>query len=322
MGTPRDAGTGDRLPAPPPKRYLDLGAIALTLFMSSIWGGNTIAVKLGLEDAPPMRLAWMRFLLAGGSVFVWARISKAPLRVERGERYILAVIGVLFVIQIAMFNWGTYLTTAGHVGVLLNVYPVHVIVLAHFFVPDDRLTARRFFAVLAAYAGAVLVFVPQVHGIRATLLGDLIISASGVVLAVRTIILNRALRRVNQTKLLLDQVVLGVPAFFLLDLLTEGHIPTHYTGRLGLSLLYQGILSSGFNFIVNLWLLKQYQPSALAPFFLSTPIFGVLLSWWILGEPLTPYLFAGAILVAVGIGVGSLRGDLLRAGKARLRKTT
>ncbi len=308
---PRDAGAR----ASPQRRTLDLGAIALTLLMSLIWGGNTIAVKLGLEDVPPMRLAWMRFVLAGGSIFVWARISGAPLRVERGERYILAVIGVLFVIQFAMFNWGTYLTTAGHVGVLLNVYPVHVIVLAHFFVPDDRLTARKFFAVLAAYAGAVLVFVPQVHGIRETLLGDLIISASAVLLAVRTIVLNRALRRVNQTKLLLDQVVLGVPTFFLLDLLTETHIPTRYTGRLALSLLYQGILSSGFNFTVNLWLLKQYQPSALAPFFLSTPIFGILLSWWILGEPLTRYLFAGAVLVAVGIGLGSLPADVRTAGR-------
>ena len=291
-----------------PSARLDPPAVVLALVMSAIWGGNTIALKLGFEDAPPMRIAWMRFLLAGVSVYLWARIVKAPLHVEREERPILLLIGILFVVQIAMFNWGTYITTAGHVGVLLNVYPVHVILLAHFFVPGDRLTARKFFAVLASYAGAVLVFIPQFHGTRETLHGDLIVSASAILLSIRMIILHRALQRVNQTKLLLDQVVLGVPVFFLVDLAAESQIPTRYTGRLALSLLYQGVLTSGFNFIINLWLMKQYQPSALAPFFLSTPIFGVLMSWWFLGEPLTVYLFAGAVLVAVGIGLANVPG--------------
>jgi drug/metabolite transporter (DMT)-like permease len=304
------------LPARPQKKRLDLPAIALALVMSWIWGGNTIAVKIGFEDAPPMRLAWMRFLLAGASVYVWARIVKVPLKVEREERAILLLIGVLFVVQIAMFNWGTYLTTAGHVGVLLNVYPVHLLLLAHFFVPGDRLTVRKFFAVLAAYLGAVLVFVPQFHGTRATLIGDLIISASAILIAIRMIILNRALQHVNQTKLLLDQVVLGVPVFFLLDLATERGTPTRYTGRLALSILYQGVLTSGFNFIVNLWLMKQYSPSALAPFFLSTPIFGVLLSWLVLGEPLTWYLFGGAILVGVGIGLANMPARGLQSKNA------
>ena len=33
--------------------------------MSFFWSGNTVAIKLGLIDAPPLRLAWMRFLLGG-----------------------------------------------------------------------------------------------------------------------------------------------------------------------------------------------------------------------------------------------------------------
>ncbi len=68
---------------------------------------------------------------------------------------------------------------------------------------------------------------------------------------------------------------MGVPVFFLLDLLFEGGIPSSYTGRVALSLAYQGVLVSGFNVVINIWLLKYYRPSTLAPIYLTTPLFGV-----------------------------------------------
>ena len=293
-------------------RRLDLNGIALTLLASLIWGGNTIAVKASLQDLPPFRLAWLRFIVAGLTILVWAWLTKASLRVRREEQGILFVIGVIFVVQIGLFHIGINLTTAGHTGVLLNVYPMHLILLSHFFVPGDRLTGRKLLAVLSAYAGVVLVFIPQFRGGAGSLRGDLIVSGSAILLGIRTILLTRAVQRVSQIKVLLDQVVMGIPVFFLLDLMLEQHIPTGYTPRMALAVLYQGVLVSGFNFMINLWLLKHYRPSTLAPFFLTTPLFSVLLSWWILDEPLTAYLLAGAFLVAVGIGLATLRVQRVR----------
>ena len=70
-------------------------------------------------------------------------------------------------------------------------------------------------------------------------------------------------------------------------------------------ILYQGLVVAGFNFIASLWLLKHYRPSALAGFFLTTPIFGVLLSAALVGEPLTRTLLLSSLLVAAGIGLTS-----------------
>ena len=39
------------------RRDLDLSAALLALLLSLFWGGNPVAIKLGLEDAPPLR-AW------------------------------------------------------------------------------------------------------------------------------------------------------------------------------------------------------------------------------------------------------------------------
>ena len=46
-------------------RDLDTRAVGLVLLLSALWGGNTVAIKVGLADAPPLALGWMRFVLGG-----------------------------------------------------------------------------------------------------------------------------------------------------------------------------------------------------------------------------------------------------------------
>jgi drug/metabolite transporter (DMT)-like permease len=72
-------------------------------------------------------------------------------------------------------------------------------------------------------------------------------------------------------------------------------------------LLYQGVVVAGFNFILNLHLLRTYKPSGLASCYLATPIFGVLLSWWILGESVGGPLLLSAALVIGGIALANRR---------------
>jgi drug/metabolite transporter (DMT)-like permease len=103
---------------------------------------------------------------------------------------------------------------------------------------------------------------------------------------------------------LLSQIGVGVVAFIGLSWLLEP-AATRWTLELGLTVAYQGLVIAGFNFIVNLWLLQRYRPSALAGFFLSQPIFGVLAAALVVGDPLTLDLLAASVAVAVGIGLTS-----------------
>ena len=55
----------------PPLKAIDARGAALALLLSILWGANPVAIKVGLEDAPPIRLAWMRFLGGGAVIVVW-----------------------------------------------------------------------------------------------------------------------------------------------------------------------------------------------------------------------------------------------------------
>ncbi len=294
-----------------PHRNLDLRGAALALLLSALWGGNPVALKIGLLDAPPFWLGWVRFVLGGLVILAWAwwTGALAGFRIERHEWRPLGFLGLLFTALIGCFNLGTHYTTASHSAVLLNAYAVHTVVLAHFLVPGDRLTPRKFGGVLTAYAGIVILFSRQLGGGGATLWGDVIVSMSALLLGEQTIYLARAVQRIDTTKLLLAQTVIASFGLAALSLWLEADDPHRWTTSLVLSLIYQGVVVAGFNFIANLWLLKHYRPSALAGFFLTSPIFGVLLSTLFTGEPLTGTLLLSSLLVAAGIGLTSRPQD-------------
>jgi drug/metabolite transporter (DMT)-like permease len=265
-----------------------------------------VAIKLGLLDAPPLRLAWMRFLIGGVVIALWGWSSgrMAGFGIARDEWRPLLVLGLIFTAQIGLMNVGTSLTSAAHGSVVLNLYAVHTVVLAHFLIPGDRLTLRRLAGALVAYGGIVLLFAGDRASAGASLAGDALVFASALLLAERQVYLARAVQRFDPVKLLLAQATMGTACFIVLSGLLEP-AATAWTPRLAASLAYQGVLIAGFCFVINLWLLKRYRPSVLAALFLTQPIFGVLIAALVAGDPLTAQLLVACLAVAVGIGLST-----------------
>jgi len=288
-----------------PLRPLDWRGASTALVLAAMWGGNPVAVKVGLADAPPFRLAFYRFVLGTLAIlaYAWWTRHRGVFQIASGEWRVLVSLGVIFSIQIGSMNVGIGLTTASHGAVLLNSYAVHAVVLAHFMIPGDRLSPTKLGGVLVAYTGIVLLFSRDLSFHSATLPGDLIVAASAVLLGERVVYMARAVQRIDPVRLLVFQSAIGSACFLLASLLFERGTPTRYTGALAASLFYQGIVIAGFNFIVNSYLYQVYLASALATCSLTTPLFGVLIAAAVTGDRLGPLLLLSTGMVAAGIGL-------------------
>ena len=282
---------------PTPLRPLDWRGASTALFLAALWGGNPVAVKIGLADAPPLRLAFFRFLVGGLVVlgYAWWRRQPGLFHVRPGEWRVLLSLGVIFSIQIGTMNVGLGLTSAAHGAVLLNSYAVHTVVLAHFMIPGDRLTPAK--------VGGVLLFARDFSFQSATLLGDLVVMGSAVLLGERVVYMARAVQRLDPLKLLVFQSAIGSACFLLASLALERGSPTRSTGALAASLFYQSVVIAGFNFVVSSYLYQKYLASALATCSLTTPLFGVLIAAAVTGDRLNPLLVLSTVMVAAGIGL-------------------
>jgi drug/metabolite transporter (DMT)-like permease len=287
---------GDEAEGP---QQLTPSATGFAAFLAALWGGNAVAIKAGLNDAPPLRLAWMRFVVGGLITIIWALWTKQPIRPTRSELRPLGWLALLFVTQIAFMNIGQDHTTASHAVVINTTFPLWTGVISHFVVPGDRMSPVRTIGTLVAYGGVVVVFSQSLGSSEGTLLGDMLMLGSAVLLAARQVYTSLTAQSVALPKLLLTQTVVGV-AFFLIAGLVLERDTWVVSQRLVMSILYQGGVIAGFGFIGNMWLLKHYLPSGVTAISLTTPVWGVLLANVVLGEALSTTLFAGLALVLVG----------------------
>lgn len=285
-------------PSTDQRRPLSGGALGLALTLAALWGGNPVAAKAGLENAPPLRLSWMRFVLGTIVILVWAIATKQSFQVLRSEWWPLIGLGVLFSAQIAFMSVGQDHTTAGHAAVITATFPLWTGVIAHFVVPGDRLNRQKIIGTVLAYAGVAALFSTGLEG-DATIGGDLLMTVSAVLLGSRLVYLSQAAQGIAIHKLLFAQSAVGIPAFLIASAIVEDEAFV-MTSKLAVSLFYQGIVIAGFGFLGNTWLLQRYLPSGVATTQLTTPFFAVIAGAIILGEDIGPELIVGAVLVVLG----------------------
>ena len=279
---------------------IPLRAVLAALAIHTLWGGNPVAVKLGLEAFPPLWSGLLRFTLGSACIAAWAFAQRIPLRPAPGEWPALAGIGVLFTLQIALMNFGFDATAAVNGAVLISTNPLFGLLFAHLLVPGDRLRPRRALGALVAFAGVALVLArgapPGAAGH-----GNWIVLASACLLGLRLALSGRLLRRVNEVRLAFWQGVVSLPLFAAGALATETIRYDHIGFGPLAGIFYQGAIVAGLAFTVNFTLIRRYTPSVIISFNFVAPVAGVLLSIAILGEHPTAGLLGGMLLVAAGL---------------------
>jgi drug/metabolite transporter (DMT)-like permease len=277
--------------------------LSLVLIVACLWGGNAVAMKVALRDMPPFILAGFRFAIGALIIWLWSKFKNIDVKIQKQDVSSLIILSLLFAAQICTFNLGTKYTTAGRSSVLINVNPFFIAILAHFFIPNDRLSIRKILGFILASLGLYIVFRDNIETSEPHLLGDLIMLSSGFLFSIQTIYTKKLMQRMGVYKILLWQMVFGLVPFFGLSLIFERSARYAVNLELIIILLYQGGLVAGVAFIIWTTLLNRYNASKISAFLFVTPLFGIGLSAIILHEAITIYLLAGALLVAVGIYV-------------------
>ena len=280
------------------RKNLSFRAASLDFVLSFLWGGHPTALKVALPYAPPIRQGWMRFVISAIVILFWARYKRVSLIPTKAEIKPLVQLGILFSVQLLFLNIGISKTSVSSSVILNSTYPIWVITLGHFFIKGDNFTFIKFSGVMIAYLGIIITYFDS-FGNSSFLLGNSFCLASGFLLGVRTIFLAKGSESIAPLKSLMAQAFFGSIIFTLLSVVFESD-PYKFSLILLISILYQGAIVAGFNFIANIWLLKNYKPSQVTVIHLSQPIFGILIGYVVLGEKIGLLVVLGAAFVILG----------------------
>lgn len=286
---------------------MTLRASVLTIFLCLLFGGNGVAMKLGFTGLGVFTSAGIRFSLAAVALFAWAWYKKIPLALDRDQRLPILIQSCLFTFQLSFFHLGLSRTTASHGALITNILPFVVLILAHFFIPGDKITLKKSVGIFLGFIGVLLLFFDAPALDSDLQKGDILVLCAVLVWGTSAVFIKRIIQGFHVVQITLYPMIFGIPFLFLGGLLWDDPMVLAVTPTVIKALLFQSLVTTAFGFVVWNTLLQRFGATALHSFIFIIPLSGVFLGVMILKEPVTPHLLASIGFVVAGILVVNIR---------------
>lgn len=282
------------------KRSVDgVGAMALTGF-AILLAFNQIVIKLTGGGFGPVFQAGLRSVLAVVTLMLWMRWQRLPLWAGASMQLWGVGLAALFAVEFIGLYMAIDMAPVSRVSVIFYSMPIWLALAGHFFLPGEQLSPRRGLGLLLAISGVALALLDR-SGMQVSLAGDMLallaaFSWMGIALMMRL----TPLRALSSEQALLMQLGYSAPmlliaAPFLGDLVRDlqvGHV---------MGLLFQSVCIASLGFLLWFKLIQIYKASHVGAFSFLSPVLAVVLSGWLLNEPIAPQLWGALGLVAVGV---------------------
>ena len=280
--------------------------IVVWLALCAIWGSTWLAIKLGLQDLPPLTFAGIRFawaaLLLGGIMVV----QGFQLPTTRRDWGLLVYTGFLSItLNYALVFWGEQYISSGLAALLSATVPLFGLPLAHRYLASEPLTWRKLGGVFLGLTGMGVVFSGEL-GTGGTLAGW---ASGGIVLAALATAQAGVLVKARGTHIAPSvlagvQMAGGCIPLLLGGILLEGN-PLHFqwTPLAFAALTYLTIVGSVIAFLMYYWLIRHTAVSGVLMVPLVTPLVAVLVGVLFGGETVGLHTLLGGSAILGGVAL-------------------
>ncbi len=279
---------------------------AVWLALTIIWGLTWLAVRVGLNDLPPMTFAGLRFLLAATLLLPIVLIRRTKLSAITAHWQIIVYTGLLVIaIPYALQFWGQQFVPSGLTAVMFATMPTFTMVFAHLSIDDDPFTLRRFGGAALGIAGVGLIFSDQLGadsmlafwGCVGFLLGSASQALAQVIIKVRG-------RHIDPLMIATGQTATGGVLLSTIGISSEGNpLRIEWTPEAWMSLLYLSVFGSAIAFSLLYWLLRHVKVTTVTSIALAQSVVAVFAGWIVLGEVLYWTALLGSAAVLGGLGL-------------------
>lgn len=269
------------------------------------WGSTFTAIKIGLEDAPPLVFGGIRSVLGGlvMAAFAYARSGPPDLRSTWRVHAVFTWWNV-----IAFFALQTLAITAlpsGLASVLIYLQPLLVALIA-WRVLGESMGAVKVAGLVAGFTGILLVSTGAFDGhISGTGVAYAVVGA--LTWAIGTITFKQRAGLVDPLWAVAVPFVVGGVVLTVVGALTEG-LDITWSGRFVAALCYSALIGTALAWGLWLALVTAGEASSASAYIFSVPVVAVLLGVLLLDESFKAVQVAGSALVVLGIYLVNRRG--------------
>lgn len=265
-----------------------------------VWGSSFLWIKIAVQEVGPFTLVAFRLLFGVLGLLVIMRWQRQSFPRDRRTLLAYLFMGVVnTAVPFVLISWGETKIDSGLASILNGTVPLFTIVIAHYWLHDEKITVGRLAGLAVGFVGVVVLvsrdFGPQ--GLHGNLWGQVAVIAASICYATAITFSRRHLR--NQPPVVQSFMVLLLadaviwPATLMVD--RPFHLPQLPVTWLALAWL--GLLGSCFAYLMFFYLINAWGPARASLVTYVFPVIGVILGIIFLKEVADWRLIVGTLLI-------------------------
>jgi drug/metabolite transporter (DMT)-like permease len=273
-----------------------------------VWGTTFFAIRVGVREIPPFLMAAMRFLVAGGVLYIWmlAQGERSP----TARQWVAAssVSIFIFVFDYGLLFWAERRVPSGVAAVMLAMIPVFMALSEIIFLHTQKLTVRLTLALLTGIAGVAVLMSRSLNlsgapidkmGALALIVGSMSWSFGSVLTRKMSLPTSKGMS--SGAQMLAGGFFLALTAAGLGEF--RGFHPSAISLGAWLALLYLIVAGSIIGFTAYVWLIHHESPTKVATYAYVNPVVAVLVGYFLGGEALGLRTVLGTMFVLTSVVV-------------------
>jgi drug/metabolite transporter (DMT)-like permease len=267
-----------------------------------LWGSTYLAIRIAVQEVPPLFAAGSRFFFAGALLYVVMRLNGRPRPSGIEWRSLLTIGALMFVVTYGAVFWAMQYVPSGFTSVLEATLPLITIALEVFVFRQQRFRWSMLGAIALGFGGVLLLLLRNEQHIPllpcvAVLLGGTAWSLGAVL--TRSMVLPKSKGITAAVEMFFGGTIL-----LLLSAVTgEMHPFPHISARAFGALAYLVVAGSFLGFSAFVWLLARMPATRVASHAYINPVVAVALGYFFAGEVVTTRMLMGTALIVVSVAL-------------------
>ena len=266
-----------------------------------LWGTTFLAIRIAVEELPPLFAAGARFFTAGVLLYAFMRVKGEAAPTAKQWRSLTIMALLMFVAEYGPLFWAEKYVPSGVVSVLAATLPILTLILEMLILRQQRMRPMLAIATVLGFVGVAVLLIPDgrqhlaIVPCLAILAGATTWSLGSVLTRSMTLPKSRPVTA-GASMMLGGAMLLALSAAF-----GEMHPFPHISLRALGALLYLIVFGSLLAFTAFVWLLAHMPATRVSSHAYVNPIVAVALGYFMAGEVITGRILAGTVLVLISV---------------------
>jgi len=278
-------------------------AVLYLLILGIIWGASFLFIKICVTSIPLFTFVSGRMLMGSCVLYVLLRLQGDRMPPIGPAWLPFLVIGFFnALVPYGLIAWGEQHISSGLAAILNATTPLFTVLIAHYFISDERLTIGRIFGIILGFLGIVAVMWPALEGgVVFDLWGQVAVVGGSLSYAIAIVYARKRLQGVTPVKTSIGMLASGFVMTLPLVVLLENPLAIHPPLEAWASWAMLGIFGTALAYLFYYWLVSHAGATYTSVVTFLLPPMGVFWGALLLGERIEWLQAFGSVVIILSI---------------------